>query len=183
MRQEAYEAFALLHAEAKRCNIQLHIISATRNFEAQKAIWNRKWQKYKTDSLSDADCVQKIMLYSSMPGTSRHHWGTDIDLNNLEDAYFNQGEGLKVYEWLKDFAGGYGFVQCYDAKKNGRSGYEEEKWHWSYLPLSEAFLNAYNAQIKYSDINGFSGADSAESLDIFGRYVNGISTSGQGKKP
>ncbi|NJK84501.1 MAG: M15 family metallopeptidase [Saprospiraceae bacterium] len=37
----------------------------------------------------------KILKYSSMPGTSRHHWGTDIDLNSFSNSYFEQGEGKK----------------------------------------------------------------------------------------
>ena len=32
----------------------------------------------------------------------------------------------------------YGFARPYTAGRSG--GYEEEKWHWSYLPLSRKFL-------------------------------------------
>ncbi|MFM9004881.1 MAG: D-alanyl-D-alanine carboxypeptidase family protein [Flavobacteriales bacterium] len=40
------------------------------------------------------------MKFSSMPGTSRHHWGTDIDLNSVEPSYFLSGKGLLIYQWL-----------------------------------------------------------------------------------
>ena len=33
-----------------------------------------------------------------MPSTSRHHWGTDLDLNNLNNSYFTSGKGKKIYK-------------------------------------------------------------------------------------
>ncbi|MBK8672515.1 MAG: D-alanyl-D-alanine carboxypeptidase family protein [Bacteroidetes bacterium] len=30
-----------------------------------------------------------------MPGSSRHHWGTEVDINALSNAYFSTGEGKK----------------------------------------------------------------------------------------
>ncbi|MGY8911587.1 MAG: M15 family metallopeptidase, partial [Flavobacteriales bacterium] len=61
------------------------------------------------------------------------------------------------------------------SKENGRTGYHEEKWHWSYLPLSKIYLNYYNQQITYKDINDFEGAEFAKEIDIIKNYVNGIS--------
>ncbi len=90
----AYEQFKKMYNAAKKDGVNLKIISGTRNFYAQKAIWNRKWQKY--EALSPKDRALKILEYSSMPGTSRHHWGTDIDLNNLNNSFFEKGEGLKI---------------------------------------------------------------------------------------
>ena len=85
--------------KAKRDSIDLKIISGTRNFYEQKAIWNRKWNLY--NNLNPIHRAKKILEYSSMPSTSRHHWGTDIDLNSLNNSYFNTGKGLKTYQWLK----------------------------------------------------------------------------------
>ena len=73
--------------------IQLIIVSGTRNFKEQKAIWNRKWNRY--NNLKSIDRIKKILEYSSMPSTSRHHWGTDLDLNNLNNSYFTSGKGKK----------------------------------------------------------------------------------------
>ena len=74
--------------------------------------------------------ARMILTYSSMPGTSRHHWGTDMDLNKDNNGYFATGEGLKVYEWLQAHAHEYGFCQPYTPKGPNRpEGYNEEKWH------------------------------------------------------
>ena len=150
----------------------LYIISGTRNFYEQKSIWERKWLKYK--SLKPIDRALKILEYSSMPSTSRHHWGTDIDLNNLNNSYFETGQGKKEYLWLVKNANTYGFQQVYTSKKQGRTGYNMEKWHWSYMPLSEKYLTFYNNTIQAKDISGFKGADLAAALDVIQIYVNGI---------
>lgn len=94
-----YKAFLEMSNKAKRDSIDLKIISGTRNFYEQKAIWNRKWNLY--NNLNPIHRAKKILEYSSMPSTSRHHWGTDIDLNSLNNSYFNTGKGLKTYLWLK----------------------------------------------------------------------------------
>jgi hypothetical protein len=123
------------------------------------------------------DKALDILTYSSMPGTSRHHWGTDIDLNAFENEYFESGEGLEVYEFLNRCASTFGFQQVYTSKETSqspRSGYEEEKWHWSYTPISIPMLNAYNDFILTEDIQGFQGASQADSVHIIRDYVNGI---------
>jgi LAS superfamily LD-carboxypeptidase LdcB len=83
-----------------------------------------------------------ILKYSSMPGTSRHHWGTEVDLNVLANSYYTAGEGKVLYQWLRDNAGRYGFCQPYTKGRKG--GYDEEMWHWSYVPLAKQFLHDWN---------------------------------------
>jgi len=173
LNKETYSAFVKMFRAAKADGIELKIVSGARNFEHQKAIWERKWRNNKDlDPLSRS---RKILEFSSMPATSRHHWGTDIDLNNLENSYFEEGKGKAEYEWLVKNAPRFGFFQVYTSKDSGRTGYSEEKWHWSYLPLARHYLQAYNETIQYSDITGFEGAHLAEAQEMIANYVNGIS--------
>ncbi len=175
LHKEAYAAFKKMYYSAKECGVNLKIISAARNFNYQKGIWERKWKDGKYIKYFGAERAQQIMKYSSMPGTSRHHWGTDIDLNDLNDSYFtNTKEGKIVYEWLQAHAPSFGFHQTYTAKDSGRTGYEEEKWHWSYLPISGPLLKQYNELVSYKEIQGFNGSESAEDLKAIELYVNGI---------
>ena len=110
-----------------------------------------------------------------MPSTSRHHWGTDIDLNNLEPEYWTQGQGLKEYQWLLAHGHKYGFCQVYSEMGANRPyGYQEEKWHWSYLPISKLLTAAYAKKIIDSDIKGFAGSESAPMIEIVKKYVLGI---------
>ena len=181
LRKETYDAFVKMAKNAAKEGVKLVIISATRNFDDQKKIWENKWTgKIKVegkDLTTVPDLKERarlILLYSSMPGTSRHHWGTDMDLNSWDNSYFSTGEGLKIYEWLSAHASEFGFCQPYTSKTNGRTGYEEEKWHWSFLPLSNLFLEEYQKQISYSDIEGFEGSEIAIQLQTIDNYVGGV---------
>ncbi len=184
LRKETYESFKKMYTAAKKDGITLQIISATRPFSHQKRIWEAKWNgvrkvEGKDLSKTEPNLVKralKILEYSSMPGSSRHHWGTDIDINALTNEYFEKGKGKKEYDWLVENASKFGFCQPYSPKGDARPyGYFEEKWHWSYLPISLKLTKAYNSQIKNEDITGFKGAETAAEIDIIQKFVLGIS--------
>ncbi len=161
------------------------IKSATRPFDRQKIIWEGKWtgkrlvaggQDISKTIPNPKERALKILEYSSMPGTSRHHWGTDIDINNFTNEYFAKGKGLKEYEWLTTHASEYGFCQPYTAKGAARpDGYNEEKWHWSYLPVAKKLTQQYQLRLKDKDISGFKGAETAVEIEVVRKYVLGIS--------
>lgn len=183
LRKEAYASFLKMREAALKDGITLKIVSAARNFMNQKSIWEAKWtgERLVEDKTNLAETIPdskeralKILLYSSMPGTSRHHWGTDIDLNHLENSWFEKGEGLKLYNWLLAHAHEYGWCQPYTSKENGRTGYEEEKWHWSYMPLSKDFTSHTKAFLHNELIKGFKGAQVAGKIDVVQNYVLGI---------
>ncbi|MBM3427848.1 MAG: M15 family metallopeptidase [Bacteroidetes bacterium] len=182
LQSQVIDSLKKMFSAAQKDGITFKVISASRNFETQKNIWERKWnnEHQKNPKIGDVNCAQKILRYSSMPGTSRHHWGTDFDLNSLEPAYFGTGKGKKEYDWLREHAASYGFYQPYDGNPN-RTGYQEEKWHWSFFPLSQSYLNAYIALVKPSDINGFKGAQTAEKINVITQYVEGVAPAPQSK--
>jgi len=178
LRNEVLLKFDEMYNAALKQGIKLLIISGTRSFNHQKHIWDRKWDKniMKMDSIST---IEEILKYSSMPSTSRHHWGTDIDLNNLQNSYFEKGEGKKIFDWLVKNAFKYGFHMTYDNQEESkRTGYKMEKWHWSYMPISEQYLLQFNQYIKYEDICSFKGSKFAchEDIDIIKNFVNGTNT-------
>lgn len=183
LRKETLEAFARMQQAAAKDGVALTIISATRNFDRQKTIWEAKWtgarkvdgQSLNTSIPDPADRARKILQYSSMPGTSRHHWGTDFDINSLSPAHYCSGVGKKTYEWMLANAAGFGFCQSYTAKGGERlHGYEEEAWHWSYAPVACQLLRSYIRLVRSSQIVGFKGAD-ALSFDEVMKYVTGVS--------
>ena len=178
LRKEVLQKFDQMYNAALKDGIKLVIISGTRSFNHQKYIWDRKWAKniLKMDSIS---AVKEIMKYSSMPSTSRHHWGTDIDLNSLENSYFEKGEGKKIFDWLVANAFKYGFHMTYDnQEETKRTGYKMEKWHWSYMPISEQFLIQFNEYINCENISSFKGSKFAchPKVDVIKNFVNGINT-------
>jgi zinc D-Ala-D-Ala carboxypeptidase len=183
MRKDALESFTKMADEAKKSGINLIIKSSTRNFTYQKGIWEKKWNgtttledNSKATTIADPKSrALKILLYSSMPGTSRHHWGTDIDINNFTNAWFTKGEGKKLYTWMEKNAHKYGFCQVYSAKGKLRStGYNEEKWHWSYMPISNQILEAAKDVFSNAMISNFLGFETAKSIDMKINYMFGI---------
>lgn len=184
LREDAYDAFVRMYNAASADGIILVIRSATRNFDYQKGIWERKW-KGETKIEGDADASVKyldpkdralaILRFSSMPGTSRHHWGTDIDLNAFENSWFESGEGGKIFAWLMAHAHEYGYCQPYTPKGIERpDGYEEEKWHWSYIPVAGQLTALARDSLKNEMITGFEGAAAAVEIDVVGKYVLGV---------
>ncbi len=183
LRKETYAAYLEMRNAAKKNYIDLQLASATRNFDYQKDIWNKKWNgitlvdgKKLPESIPDGrERFEKILEYSAVPGTSRHHWGTDIDINNAVPEYFEEGKGKIEYEWLKENAPLFGFCQTYNEKGTDRfAGYNEEKWHWSYLPLARGFTEEYKNLISDQDIKGFLGDEYVASENIIKNYVLSI---------
>ncbi len=183
LRRDAYHAFVRMYRAAQADGITLIIRSATRPFQHQKRIWEAKWRGERlVDGMNLAQAIPdpvqralKILEYSSMPGTSRHHWGTDIDLNAFENSYFEQGQGQHEYEWLVAHAHEYGFCQPYTAKGPQRPwGYNEEKWHWSYRPIARQLTQLARTQLTDQMISGFQGAETAPQIQVVKRYVLGI---------
>lgn len=184
LRNDVYAAFRKMHAAANNDGITLVIRSATRNFAYQKSIWERKWSgETKIENGRDAsvaypdpvDRARAILRFSAMPGSSRHHWGTEIDLNAFENSWFEKGEGLRLYTWLRNHAGEFGFCQPYTEKGGNRhTGYEEEKWHWTYLPVGRLLTNLAADSLRNDMLTGFAGSETADTLDVVGNYVLGI---------
>lgn len=122
--------------EAEKDGVHITVVSAYRSYDRQKQIWESKWG----DS-DDVDVVRAegILRYSSFPGTSRHHWGTDVDFNSVSPTYWQSEEGQEVFAWLKANASRFGFCQVYG--KGRKTGYEEEMWHWSHMPTAQGYYD------------------------------------------
>ena len=183
--KDAVEAFVRMAEDAEANGYKLKIVSAFRSFSDQKQIWEDKWTgktlvggKKLNISIHDSkERALKILTYSSMPATSRHHWGTDFDINSIDPKFFNTKDGKHIYDWLVAHAPQYGFCQVYSHKGDAgerTTGYEEEKWHWSYLPVAGWYLKQYPIDVGYNNIKGFLGSDAAEGIDVIKGYVQGI---------
>ena len=88
---EMVEQLDHLKLELEKHNFSLYVFSGHRNHLDQLRIWNEKVEGIRpilddkgavldVKSLSDEDIVKSICRWSAIPGASRHHWGTDIDI-------------------------------------------------------------------------------------------------------
>lgn len=177
----ALESFLKLQMDAKKDGFDLQIISAYRSFEAQLKIWNAKTlgqrKLYSNDgkdildfeTLTKEEIVFAILRWSALPGASRHHWGTDIDVfdqNKLEPSKVeltiaeNEPGGVfyELHQWLDqkiDTGSSYGFYRPYNEDLGGVS---PEKWHLSFKPISSQYYQKYTYEfiedlIQQSEIN------------------------------
>lgn len=153
LQEEAYLAFKQMQAAALKEEIEIQIVSGYRSYERQKQIWNGKYQRFTKQGLSPEAAIAKIIEYSTIPGTSRHHWGTDMDIIDasktrpksvLQTEHFEEGgvyRDLKL--WMEANADAYGFCLVYTDEPK-RKGFKFEPWHYSYQPIAKPMLEAYN---------------------------------------
>jgi hypothetical protein len=98
-------AFVALKADALLAGFDLSIASSFRSFERQCLIWNDKvtglrpiyddlGRQLETQELGAQELLHAILRYSALPGTSRHHWGTDLDV--FDAAAIPEGYQLQL---------------------------------------------------------------------------------------
>lgn len=169
LEKNTYYAFKKMEKAAKIDGIDLKIVSGYRGYERQKFIWNRKFKKFtKENFLKPTQAINEIIRFSTIPGTSRHHWGTEIDI--IDENYSDQENVLisskyekdeifyKVKNWLNLNSEKYGFYIAYNNDPN-RKGFDYEPWHYSYAPISKKMLTIFlksdlKKLIKKKEING-----------------------------
>lgn len=188
--KSASNAYEAMKKEASKEGINLYSVSSYRNFEKQTMLWNRKFTKYKEGGLDDLASLNKILEYSALPGASRHHWGTDIDLSDLNvmqpadvlnPKHFKKGGVYeKLGDWLAKNAENFGFYEAYTEDPN-RPGFHYEPWHYSYAEVSKPFLEQFlhidfNTQIKDAKVMGHELMDEAFWEKYKTEFVLGINS-------
>lgn len=159
LQAEVATALATLQDDARQAGFELAIASSFRSFSRQLLIWNGKVNGSRAvhddtdrevlmESLSPTEKLHAILRFSALPGASRHHWGTDLDV--YDAAVLPQGYKLQLsqqevaagglfdplHSWLDQrMAAGesHGFYRPYG---RDRGGVAPERWHLSYAPLS-----------------------------------------------
>jgi LAS superfamily LD-carboxypeptidase LdcB len=173
-RPEVADAFLALRAHALVDGIDLLPIASWRPFEAQLRIWNRKFageaplrdihgQPVEHAALSQEEIVWMILGWSGLPGATRRHWGTDIDVfdrNALPPGYRTQllphevapgGVFERLHAWLDEHIGKYGFFRPY---RSDRGGMFPEPWHLSFAASARVALDAFDIDMLYEAIRG-----------------------------
>lgn len=149
-----------LCARAAAAGLDLRVASGFRSFERQLAIWNAKargarpvlddrGQPLDLGLLDDRARMHAILRWSALPGASRHHWGTDIDvwdaaavpadyrLQLVAEEYAPGGPFFALHTWLAaELTGDAGFSRPYAVD---RGGVAPEPWHLSFAPLAREF--------------------------------------------
>ncbi|MGL4860484.1 MAG: M15 family metallopeptidase [Enterobacteriaceae bacterium] len=167
MHPEAAAAFSALQKAARRAGFNLQPVSVFRDFSSQQTIWNNKFsgkravldaqsQPLDIALLDEGQLCQAIMHWSAMPGASRHHWGTDIDIYDpqllpagsslqlIPQEYEDGGYFSALTEWLSQHIARYHFYRPYVRYRGGVAG---EPWHLSYYPVAQSFAALLDADM------------------------------------
>lgn len=154
---------ALVLAAAKE-GFGLSAASGFRSFARQLALWNAKARGDRPvldeqggpvdlASLTPPQQAAAILRWSGLPGASRHHWGTDVDVFDtravpagagprlLPEEYEAGGLFFPLRLWLDGNAERYGFFRPY---LTDRGGVAPEPWHLSAAPLAQTCLASYD---------------------------------------
>jgi LAS superfamily LD-carboxypeptidase LdcB len=154
---QAIAPFLSMRRAAQADGFDLLPISGFRDFSRQLAIWNGKFtgERPMLDAsgglidvrrLEAGERIDAILLWSALPGASRHHWGTDVDLIDacatppgyhpqLTPEEFGPGGPYSALaEWLDTHAARFGFFRPYQGVL---SGVRPEPWHFSFAPIAE----------------------------------------------
>lgn len=157
---QAGAAFEALAEDAAREGIALAAVSTFRDFNRQLAIWNGKFRgelplldrhgvRLDISAMDEEGIVRAILQWSALPGASRHHWGSEIDVFDravlapgarprlVPQEYGSGGVFESLSRFLQQHAGRRGFFLPYDSE---RGGVQPEPWHLSYAPVSVAAL-------------------------------------------
>lgn len=152
LRPEAAVAYEKMRAEAAKDGIIFKVVSSYRDYNHQNRIWERKYKRFRESGLSIIQTIEKIIEYSTIPGTSRHHWGTDIDIVDgsknisgdmlVPSKFHGEGPYCDFKEWMDKNANRFDFHLVYTDAPD-RKGFKYEPWHYSYKPLSLGYLTDY----------------------------------------
>ncbi|MGE6168248.1 M15 family metallopeptidase [Aeromonas media] len=189
-------AFNDMQVAAAHEGFNLQAASSWRGFERQLAIWNGKWrgerplldadnQPLDALQLDDMERLHAILRWSALPGTSRHHWGTDLDIYDPDSLpvgtrlalepweYEAGGWFADLGEWLGDHMADFGFFLPYAKPLDAAQGVAYEPWHISFAPESgEQRLDpaALALCLQQADIEG-KACILAHLDEILARYV------------
>ena len=190
--------FLNLRRAAAAAGFDLIPVSSFRDFDRQLAIWNGKFTGARplldaagtvldANRLSPAERVAAILLWSALPGASRHHWGTDLDIIDaaavppgyrvqlVGEEFDDRGLFAPLAAWLDTHAPRFGFFRPF---RGVRSGVSAEPWHFSFAPLAEGARRALSPAVLAASLDDSALLGKHEVMgqleELHARYVAAI---------
>lgn len=164
---EVLDAWDVLAAAALAEGFHLTVASGFRSFERQLAIWNAKLlgerevlddqgSPLDLKSLSPIEAIKSVMRWSALPGASRHHWGTDVDIYDaaalpedyalqlVPEEYQADGPFGPCMGWLRGYLAGDSSPDFFFPYAEDGGGVAPEPWHLSYRPLARHYQQQWD---------------------------------------
>lgn len=197
LNQAIAQDFGQLVSAAKDAGFDLSIASSFRDyhrqagifaakFEGKRAILDSNSQVLDPSTLSDKEKLYAILRWSALPGASRHHFGTDLDVYaanclpegvnlQLEPWEYQTGHQKEFAAWLHQAMPEFGFFLPY---ASDRGGVAVEPWHISHVQTASRLQRIVTPGLLAQTWkqHPFSGSDIALNYieDIYQRFIINI---------
>lgn len=168
-----------MQAAAKEDGVSIALLSSYRSFEQQLKIWNEKATGKRVirnddemivniEDLNEDELIHAIMRFSAVPGLSRHHFGTDMDVydpNSIDESYKvklvgseydDEGPFAKLNQWMDTNLESFGFYRPYS---HDRGRLAQEPWHISHRETAMEFVGQLTAEKMHSFFDQFSNEE------------------------
>jgi LAS superfamily LD-carboxypeptidase LdcB len=198
----AAEAAIAMRNEARLAGIELVVVSSFRDFNHQTAIWSAKFKgqrplldrcgaEINRTKLYESALIDAILIWSALPGASRHHWGSEIDVIDaaalpagvrpqLVTGEFAVGGCFeRLNGWLDSNMRRFGFFRPYSTDQGG---VQPEPWHLSCAEVSTPALKVLSLDVLREAI-GEADMPGRETVlarlpELYQRYVLAIDVPG-----
>ena len=202
LHRDVVQPFLAMRQSARRDGIDLTPTSSFRDYGRQLAIWNGKCRGERelrgpggelldARALSQEELVDAILVWSALPGASRHHWGTDMDVIDaaavpagyvvqlVQEEYASGGIFSELNRWLDENAARHGFFRPYAVF---RGGFRPEPWHLSYAPVAAVAEREFSVELLRQALDA-APMDAADAVrgrlpQIMERYVRNVDAPG-----
>lgn len=168
--KDSYEDFKKFKKYAQENGFDFYVTSSFRSFDDQLRIWNEKCeglrpiydrtgQELVVAQLSPPEIVNSIINWSALPGTSRHHWGTELDVVDgnswpkdyhvqlIPEEFEENGPFYEFGKWLNKSISDNKSYSYYRPYLDDLGGVAPEAWHISYSNVASEYHQQYSYEI------------------------------------
>ena len=131
---------------ASKEGIKISLCSGYRSIRYQQKLFDDQVKREKNKGFNDEKSIENASKVVAKPRQSEHNMGISVDINCADYSF----ESTIAYEWMKENAHLYGFIQRYIDKFESETGVVSEPWHWRYVGnIAEEVKNSKKSFERY----------------------------------
>ena len=149
------------HSVQNRLPLRLNIVSHARGFQQQSGIARRALARQALFRVANTDqeitqAILSVMQTISLPGFSRHHWGTEVDVvSATRSDWVGSGRFVPLIPFLRNEARRFGFFHPYSGQRPNSTlpHYQNEPWHLSHWVIANVLQQEWATRISGQVLN------------------------------
>ncbi|GEM_PF-1877450 len=125
------QAYVEMSGAAAANGVLLPLGSGYVSREDQQTAFDAEVKTYTDQGLNEEEAQEKAAFTVLPPGRSEENYGLSVGFTHeAEDAEFIASA---VYQWLREHAAEFGFIERYTAEKETVTHFKARPWHWRYV--------------------------------------------------